>query len=86
MSNSLSAYLPEPAERHLVRTIYQGVRTRCLERGETPEQAETHAALDATSWVRALQDGTLIYLGCEPVVRREDPRTTQYRQMRMGAA
>lgn len=79
----LSDLLAAP-EAHVVRTILTGTRAWCEAHGETPEDAQTHAALDATSWVHALRDGTLELVRIEEVVTHEDPPTTTYRQLRMG--
>jgi hypothetical protein len=79
----LSDILP-PQEAHVVRTVLTGIRNWCVAHGEAPEEAQTHAALDATTWVHAFLDGTLEVVAIEPIVIKEDPRTTAYRQMRLG--
>lgn len=83
MLTRLADMLP-PAETHLVRTILNGTRNWCEAHGESPEDAELHAALDATTWVHALMDGTLVLIETVAIVTQEDPRTTAYRQMRMA--
>jgi hypothetical protein len=83
MSPRLSDLLP-PQESHVVHTVLGAVRNWCDAHGEAPEDAQTHAALDATTWVHAFLDGTLEVVAIEPIVAREDPRTTAYRQMRLA--
>jgi hypothetical protein len=75
----LSDLLP-PEEAHVVRTVLRGTRTWCEAHGESPDQAETHAALDATTWVHDLTDGTLVLIAIEPIERP----TEQFEQMRLA--
>lgn len=82
----LADMLP-PAETHLVRTILNGTRNWCEAHGESPEDAELHAALDATTWVKDLVKGEpdgLVLIETVAIVAKEDPRTTEYRQMRLA--
>ena len=81
----LADLLP-PEEAHVVRTVLTGTRAWCEAHGESPEDAQTHAALDATSWVHALTDGTLKLMAIEPRtdVTRLPVRVPE--QLRLGAA
>ena len=78
----LADMLP-PEEAHVVRTILSGTRAWCEAHGETPEDAQLHAALDATTWVHALVDGTLKLVRIEAIVVRETTTEERHMQMRM---